>query len=487
MADSPKSKRKKDKLNDGLDLVDRFLMWCKEVDLTLSKKVTIREDGCCHRFGMIALNKLDEGECIFKIPRNILLEPNTSSISEIIEELKCSHAPENSNTERHKWLPLLVTLLYEYTNPVSKWRPYLDLVPDKDTLNQPIFWNRLERECLNLIEMNENVDNDIKCIEEQYCDYVIPFIKKHEQYFDPKIHTLDLYKHLAGFLMAYSFTDNGTDNVSVVPAMVPMADILNHISDNNAHLEFGEDYLSMVTTQAIEKGAEVFNTYGQLDNCNLLRSYGFIENSPNPYDEVQIAMKVFQEVLNITDNQWQSKLSDFKGQSPDNYNEDGVLFCVNGCLCPEERLHNLFQVIHRDATDTKNPSNDINQLIEEKWESNWESDTEEESSDGSIDNCIKETDENSDEEDHEDYEWDSDSNSSEDATNNLVTYEDLHHIPTEWRQTLVSAAKICAGKIMKSMEFSRKGNEGINSKREAMVKSILHGRLSILKQVEQLL
>ena len=34
------------------------------------------------------------------------------------------------------------------------------------------------------------------------------------------------------------------------------------------------------------KGSEVYNTYGNLDNTNLLRSYGFIEESPNAFDEV---------------------------------------------------------------------------------------------------------------------------------------------------------------------------------------------------------
>ena len=53
--------------------------------------------------------------------------------------------------------------------------------------------------------------------------------------------------------MAYSFTDYGPEELSAMPAMVPMADILNHVSNNNAQLEFGEDCLSMVTTQAIEK------------------------------------------------------------------------------------------------------------------------------------------------------------------------------------------------------------------------------------------
>ena len=72
-------------------------------------------------------------------------------------------------------------------------------------------------------------------------------------YCSSKLHTLELYKRLSGFVMAYSFTDNGPNRESTEVAMVPMADILNHISDHNAELEFSEDFLSMVTTQPIEK------------------------------------------------------------------------------------------------------------------------------------------------------------------------------------------------------------------------------------------
>jgi hypothetical protein len=35
---------------------------------------------------MVALEDLDEGETVFKIPRNVLLEPNTSSICETVSE-----------------------------------------------------------------------------------------------------------------------------------------------------------------------------------------------------------------------------------------------------------------------------------------------------------------------------------------------------------------------------------------------------------------
>jgi hypothetical protein len=75
--------------------------------------------------------------------------------------------------------------------------------------------------------------------------------------------------------MAYSFTDS--DKVDAKPAMVPMADILNHVSDNNANLEFGEEFLSMVTTQTVAKVSGGFFLYSNFQVAGLphLTSFGF--------------------------------------------------------------------------------------------------------------------------------------------------------------------------------------------------------------------
>jgi len=66
--------------------------------------------------------------------------------------------------------------------------------------------------------------------------------------------------------MAYSFTEptsdtsrtdseSSTDSVEQKqthpPMMVPMADILNHVANNNARLDFGVESLKMVATRPI--------------------------------------------------------------------------------------------------------------------------------------------------------------------------------------------------------------------------------------------
>lgn len=67
-------------------------------------------------------------------------------------------------------------------------------------------------------------------------------------FFSVADYSLDLYKRVVAFVMAYSFTE-GPGSTS----MMPMADILNHHSDNNAHLIFEEDFLKMKSFKKIEK------------------------------------------------------------------------------------------------------------------------------------------------------------------------------------------------------------------------------------------
>lgn len=88
--------------------------------------------------------------------------------------------------------------------------------------------------------------------------------------------------------MAYSFQESLEEDDEMEPnspLMVPAADILNHIANHNANLEFSADYLRMVATQPILEGHEIFNTYGQMTNWQLIHMYGFAEPYPNNTDD----------------------------------------------------------------------------------------------------------------------------------------------------------------------------------------------------------
>jgi SET domain-containing protein 6 len=66
--------------------------------------------------------------------------------------------------------------------------------------------------------------------------------------------------------------------------MVPMADMLNaRFETDNARVFYHLDKLEMRTTRAIEKGEQLWNTYGDPPNCDLARRYGHVDE-PNGAD-----------------------------------------------------------------------------------------------------------------------------------------------------------------------------------------------------------
>ncbi|KAK3742989.1 hypothetical protein QZH41_015617, partial [Actinostola sp. cb2023] len=313
-----------------------FLLWCKENNLVLNDKVKVCKKGSCHRYGMVATQDIQQNECLFSIPRNLLLEPKTCSIADIIKDLNKELLGISGRGSG--WIPLLISLMYEFTNSTSFWRPYLDIVPSLQILDQPMFWGKEDRKrLLKDTEIVEDVEQDLKCIEKEYQKVVNLFIKKNTEKFSTGTHTMDLYKHMAAFVMAYSFTENSPschgDNA---PVMVPMADILNHHSNNNAHLEFAKEALRMVSTQSIAKGEEVFNTYGQLANCHLLQSYGFVEQTPNPNDTMEIPIAMFYEVLRQqVSSKHEARILGAKFQFMEEMGlvsgDDGFIFDLKGC------------------------------------------------------------------------------------------------------------------------------------------------------------
>ncbi|XP_043837361.1 N-lysine methyltransferase SETD6 isoform X2 [Dromiciops gliroides] len=123
------------------------------------------------------------------------------------------------------WVPLLLALLYEYLAEDSPWKCYFSLWPPLSSLQHPMF-----------------------CFQEP--------LEEEEDEKEPN-----------------------------PPMMVPAADILNHVADHNANLEYSPEYLRMVATQPIHKGQEIFNTYGQMANWQLLHMYGFAEPYPGNTDD----------------------------------------------------------------------------------------------------------------------------------------------------------------------------------------------------------
>ncbi|XP_030099572.1 N-lysine methyltransferase SETD6 isoform X4 [Mus musculus] len=153
-----------------------------------------------------------------------------------------------------------------------------------------MFWPEEER--LRLLKgtgVPEAVEKDLVNIRSEYYSIVLPFMEAHSDLFSPSVRSLELYQQLVALVMAYSFQEpleeDDDEKEPNSPLMVPAADILNHIANHNANLEYSADYLRMVATQPILEGHEIFNTYGQMANWQLIHMYGFAEPYPNNTDD----------------------------------------------------------------------------------------------------------------------------------------------------------------------------------------------------------
>ncbi|PWN49685.1 SET domain-containing protein [Violaceomyces palustris] len=90
-----------------------------------------------------------------------------------------------------------------------------------------------------------------------------------------------------------------TENVMDI-SMTPMADLLNaKFESDNARLFYKTNTLEMRTTKAIKAGEQIFNTYADPPNSDLVRRYGHVDE-PNGSDVVELpAELIIQATLKV--------------------------------------------------------------------------------------------------------------------------------------------------------------------------------------------
>ena len=80
---------------------------------------------------------------------NIDLEKNHHTVPEppagnIKTLLKHAFNSFYSLDDSSGWIPLLITLMYEFMKENSFWRPYLDLIPEIPGFGHPLFWKEAD-------------------------------------------------------------------------------------------------------------------------------------------------------------------------------------------------------------------------------------------------------------------------------------------------------------------------------------------------------
>ncbi|KAJ7354668.1 SET domain-containing protein [Mycena albidolilacea] len=342
-----------------MDTVSELLDWFQTSGGSLDRSsVGFTVFPGCGR-GAVALKDIPEGHVLFKIPRGLLLSAETSSLPGLIGLDRWKEAKMHMG-----WVGLILCMMWETVQgPSSKWSKYLESLPK--TFDTPMFWSDAE---LGELKGTSVVDKLGKAdAEKDFTEKLLPMVQSRPDLFLPETisvyYTLEIYHVMGSRILSRSFdvekdedqpeedagdeTDGVAANTSLGSAMdvdlpqeetesahgdsehtdgdedaedeeeepsgvsmVPLADMLNARYDSeNAKLFHEKDDLRMVSTKPIKAGEQIWNTYGDLPNAELLRRYGHVDLVPlpngelgNPGDVVEITADLAVAVLQTGDD-----------------------------------------------------------------------------------------------------------------------------------------------------------------------------------------
>ncbi|GAA6053605.1 hypothetical protein JCM3770_001549 [Rhodotorula araucariae] len=281
-----------------------FLDWFRAAGGTVHPSVVLKADCEGMGRGAVAGADIEPDTLLFSIPRSILLTTATASLQ--------AQLPDDAWSSLEGWTPLILSMMREYLR-TSTWAPYFALLPTRfDAL---MHWSAEELAELEGSNVLSKVGRDEA--DHEFEETVKPFVKAHEEVFgNPEEYTAELFHRMGSWVLSRSFhvdskeeeeKDEDSDHeeeeeeredVADV-AMVPFADILNAKSgSDNARLFYEPTTLNMMSTSRIPAGAQIFNTYADPPNSDLLRRYGHVDEV-NDADLVEVGLETVVDLVGV--------------------------------------------------------------------------------------------------------------------------------------------------------------------------------------------
>ncbi|KZT71724.1 SET domain-containing protein [Daedalea quercina L-15889] len=286
-----------------------------------------------HGRGAVALKDIPQGHTLFEIPRDLTLSTRTS----VLPSRLGMETWKQSGLDKG-WAGLILCMMWEESQgSASKWSTYLSSLPS--AFDTPMFWPDKDLKELSGTAVVDKIGKEEA--ERDFKEKVVPAMQSRADLFPEAAHhhyLLERYHIMGSRILSRSFDvepwsgdeehidaaedndaeamdvdgqsldtrgegtvddadeqaddtlevgsvdldDEDTENSANV-AMVPIADMLNaRYGSENAKLFYEARNLRMVTTKPIKTGEQIWNTYGDPPNSDLLRRYGHVDLVPVP-------------------------------------------------------------------------------------------------------------------------------------------------------------------------------------------------------------
>lgn len=293
-----------------------FLEWLNDQNVEISNKIEIQDKrNLGQGRAVIAIEDIETDEELFRLPRSMFLNPMNSAL------IKDYPSAKDKLLKLPQWEALILCLAYEWKakGDESRWKAYFDVLPINDpenyTFDQLIFWSDEEVNDLNPSYIvtrigKESADSLLSRVR----GFILALnISKLQDISQEELHKV------AALIMSYSFdvqkekeSDGDDDDEedeesmeddnipvgssSYVKSMVPLADTLNaDTMKHNASLMNHTDCLVLKSLKAIKKGEQVFNTYSEHPNAEILRRYGYVEPDGSAADFGEVSLTLIKD------------------------------------------------------------------------------------------------------------------------------------------------------------------------------------------------
>jgi|TARA_B110000967_G_scaffold199359_1_gene233674 SET domain-containing protein 6 len=300
-------------------------------------------------YAVYAKTKLSHGQVVVSsIPKQACLSARTSACAKALQAEQLGGG-----------LALNVAIMYErLLGKKSKWYGYFAVLPNKGERTLPMFWHAEALSSLDGTELQKHVTNDIQALREDYDEHVLQGLcVNHPEHFSKELYSksFELYLEAASLAASRAFYVGAIAG----EALVPIADLFNHRTDNETVRVFGADdeveeeegegqedeeegeedeeeegeeveekggeededsedseaedeetdvkevdaydvpvsgALEIRVCQPTGPGEEMFNTFGVQNNASLLHKYGFCETR-NGHTTVGLDVALVEQAL----------------------------------------------------------------------------------------------------------------------------------------------------------------------------------------------
>ncbi|KAK6362081.1 hypothetical protein TWF730_005780 [Orbilia blumenaviensis] len=251
---------------------------------------------------------------LLSIPASAIITASNSSLLQRIPSL----------AEKSQWTSLILTVMYEASQPDSKWRAYFDSLPTQfDTL---MYWTQDELKELEGSAVVNKIGKEEA--ETMYAEEIKTFIDAHGDVFEGVDVSLEAFHKAGSWIMAFSSDfekpghtrdedamddddDDEYDSLDTDKVLVPFGNLVQ-IDCDLANCEFSpsESSVSLVSVGNIPPGTTLYIDPGPVPRSDLLRRVGRYPQSSAQHDVIEIDSTLIISVAgkNLSDGARDSRI-----------------------------------------------------------------------------------------------------------------------------------------------------------------------------------